>query len=403
MNQRKRILIVDDDEQNRKLLRGMLKSLGYDSEMVSDGAKALVKVRDGFDLVLMDVMMPGMDGFEATARIREIPECEDVPIIMVTILTGNEDRLRAVEAGANDFISKPIDILELKVRAASLLKMKAAQDAVKLHTAELEFKVEQRTKALKESEERFRRIFEMTEDCILIKDANLRYTQVNPAVERTFEIPASKLVGLTDEEVFGPEEARKTGEIDERVLAGEFVEAERTRLLNGTPVTFHEIRMPMTDSAGKIMGLCCIARNITDRKRAATPPIARERACPSNVMHETQGFIEAAIRSDGIVLITGESGCGKDYLSRYIHDHSRRASGPFFGVNCAAVAPELAESELFGHEAGAFTGAARRKKGLLELAEGGTLLLNEIGELSPHLQAKLLTFLDTRTFTRVGG
>jgi two-component system, NtrC family, response regulator AtoC len=99
----------------------------------------------------------------------------------------------------------------------------------------------------------------------------------------------------------------------------------------------------------------------------------------------------------------GESGSGKDFLARYLHDHSHRAGGPFFAINCAALAPELAESELFGHEAGAFTGSRGRKKGLLELAEGGTLLLNEIGELSLYLQAKLLTFLDTQTFTRIGG
>ncbi len=91
------------------------------------------------------------------------------------------------------------------------------------------------------------------------------------------------------------------------------------------------------------------------------------------------------------------------FMARYVHEHSPRANGPFFAINCASVPPELAESELFGHESGAFTGARARKRGLLELAEGGTLFLNEIGELSALLQAKLLTFLDTRSFTRVGG
>jgi transcriptional regulator with PAS, ATPase and Fis domain len=110
-----------------------------------------------------------------------------------------------------------------------------------------------------------------------------------------------------------------------------------------------------------------------------------------------------AAERDGMVLLLGESGVGKDYLARYIHDRSPRRDGPYFAVNCAALPPELAESELFGHEPGAFTGAAARKRGLLELAEGGTLLLNEIGDLSLSLQAKLLTFLDTRSFTRVGG
>ncbi|MDQ7781558.1 MAG: sigma-54 dependent transcriptional regulator [Desulfomonilaceae bacterium] len=124
---------------------------------------------------------------------------------------------------------------------------------------------------------------------------------------------------------------------------------------------------------------------------------------PSNTMQSTLMRAKQAAGSDSIILLLGESGSGKDYLARYIHEHSRRVDGPFFAINCAAVAPELAESELFGHEPGAFTGARGRKRGLLELAEGGTLLLNEVGELSKPMQAKLLTFLDTRSFTRVGG
>lgn len=123
----------------------------------------------------------------------------------------------------------------------------------------------------------------------------------------------------------------------------------------------------------------------------------------SEAMRSTLAQARQAAASDSIVLLQGESGSGKDFVARYIHDNSRRSEGPYFTLNCAALAPELAESELFGHEPGAFTGARGRKRGLLELAEGGTLLLNEIGELTVPLQAKLLTFLDTRQFTRVGG
>jgi DNA-binding NtrC family response regulator len=124
---------------------------------------------------------------------------------------------------------------------------------------------------------------------------------------------------------------------------------------------------------------------------------------PSEAMRSTLQKASQAAAGDTVVLLLGDSGTGKDYLARFIHNHSSRADGPFFAINCAAVSPELAESELFGHEPGAFTGARGRKRGLLELAERGTLLLNEIGELSLALQAKLLTFLDTRSFTRVGG
>jgi putative two-component system response regulator len=145
MSKPKRILVVDDEELNRSLLKGLLASLGYTPESASDGFQALEKLNAGFDLVLMDVMMPGMDGIEVVRRIRENRELYDIPIIMVTVLYDRDTRLRAVQAGANDFIAKPIDILEVSVRIQSLLKMKEAQDEIKRHRAEREETVEKRT------------------------------------------------------------------------------------------------------------------------------------------------------------------------------------------------------------------------------------------------------------------
>lgn len=107
---------------------------------------------------------------------------------------------------------------------------------------------------------------------------------------------------------------------------------------------------------------------------------------------------------DSTVFITGESGTGKEVISSYIHSHSGRSSKPFVKVNCAAIPEQLLESELFGYEKGAFTGANREgKPGLFELAENGTLFLDEISEMSPKMQAKLLRVLQDGTFTRVGG
>ncbi len=130
MKRAKRILIVDDEEQNRDLLEAFLEAFGYKSEKARDGIEALAKIKLDIDLVLLDAMMPGMDGFEVAQRIRKDSVSRDVPIIMVTSLSGKEDRLRAVEAGVNDFITKPIGRTELKVRTASLLKIKEAQDAI---------------------------------------------------------------------------------------------------------------------------------------------------------------------------------------------------------------------------------------------------------------------------------
>jgi transcriptional regulator with GAF, ATPase, and Fis domain len=120
-------------------------------------------------------------------------------------------------------------------------------------------------------------------------------------------------------------------------------------------------------------------------------------------MREIQGIVEQTARADVTVLICGETGVGKEVIARAIHVHSPRRQAPFIKVNCAAVPRELLESELFGHERGAFTGAHQRKPGRFEMADGGTIFLDEIGELHPSLQAKLLHVLQDGEFSRVGG
>jgi DNA-binding NtrC family response regulator len=110
-----------------------------------------------------------------------------------------------------------------------------------------------------------------------------------------------------------------------------------------------------------------------------------------------------AAQSNATVLITGETGTGKELLARYIHEHSERAAGPFVRVNCGALADGVIESELFGHEQGAFTGASRARRGRFELASGGTIFLDEIGDIPPRLQVLLLRVLQEREFERVGG
>jgi Nif-specific regulatory protein len=123
----------------------------------------------------------------------------------------------------------------------------------------------------------------------------------------------------------------------------------------------------------------------------------------SPAMQSVVGLARTVAATNATILLLGESGTGKEVLARSIHNWSSRASDPFIAVNCVALTPELMESELFGHEKGAFTGAVARKPGKFELAEGGTIFLDEIGELTPNLQTKLLRVLQEREFQRVGG
>lgn len=123
----------------------------------------------------------------------------------------------------------------------------------------------------------------------------------------------------------------------------------------------------------------------------------------SDNIQEVRVLIEQVASTDANVLVLGESGTGKEVIARNVHYYSKRREGPFIPVNCGAIPPELLESELFGHEKGAFTGAYTARKGRFELAEGGTLFLDEIGDMPHPMQVKLLRVLQERTFERVGG
>ena len=142
-------------------------------------------------------------------------------------------------------------------------------------------------------------------------------------------------------------------------------------------------------------------RLVAARPRAAEPTLA-DFVSRSQVMHKFMAVASKVAHSDSSLLILGETGVGKERLARAIHAESRRSKGPFVAINCAALSESMLESELFGHEEGAFTGAVRSHRGCFELAHRGVIFLDEIGELPNHLQVKLLRVLQERVVTRVG-
>ncbi len=169
---------------------------------------------------------------------------------------------------------------------------------------------------------------------------------------------------------------------------------------------FHFLEKPLTPEAVLLTLRSALElRRARELNRALREELGagEEMVGGSAAMAAIRELIERVARTDARVLITGESGTGKELVAAAIHRLSARAAGPFIRVNCAAIPRDLVESELFGHEKGAFTGATERRRGRFELADGGTLLLDEVGDLSMEAQAKLLRVLETGEFERVGG
>lgn len=146
-----RILVADDDEMTRQLHAEFVRGFGYEVELAADGIEAIAKVGLGVDLVLTDAHMPNLDGFDVARRIRQTRTPDELPIVMVTSLDARQDRLRAYESGINDFINKPVDHTELRLRLKWLLELKSAQDQLRRSKRTLEETVELRTRDLRQA------------------------------------------------------------------------------------------------------------------------------------------------------------------------------------------------------------------------------------------------------------
>jgi len=265
------ILIADDEASHRMMLKAHLNEEGFDVVEASNGQEALELVsRNFYDLILMDIRMPVMDGAEALSRIKKISPA--IPVIMMTAYGSIESAVEALKSGADDYLTKPLDMDELLIKVGKVLRY--------------------------------------------------RY--------------------LEKENILNRERLGK--------------------------------RFDFSSIIGK-----------------------------SQAMKELFETLAMVSPTDATVLLLGESGTGKEIIANAIHQNSPRKDHPYIKVNCAALPETLLESELFGHEKGAFTGALAGRKGRFELADGGTLFLDEIGEMSPVTQAKILRVLQAKEFEPVGG
>jgi PAS domain S-box-containing protein len=234
----------------------------------------------------------------------------------------------------------------------------------------------------------------------------------NPAAERLYGVTAGEAIGMSIHQL-APASARDEWvEAEARLRRGEgAAPREVTRLCRDTEVAVEETLFLMRDVCGHPVRVGSFSRELDElvglRQAAAFLSGTLSASAASDeagAMREVYAAADVAAQDgEATVVLLGETGVGKSYLARRIHARGERAARPFIEVNCAGLEPQLVESELFGHERGAFTGAVHPKRGLVEAAAGGTLFLDEVAELPAPVQAKLLSFLDNRTFRRVGG
>lgn len=275
--------------------------------------------------------------------------------------------------------------------------------------------------ALRQSEERFRVALKESPITVFNQDHELRYTWIyNPQLYWQHEV-----IGRTDDEVLGKKRAAELTALKTRVLqSGTAMREEVVIPVNGHSHVCDMTAEPLFDKERNVIGItgACMdigwLRERADRLQESRDQIAREKAYLETQIQTELGFEDVigqtpALRevlqkaqivapTDSTVLLLGETGTGKELIARSLHALSTRREKTFVKLNCAAVPSGLLESELFGHEKGAFTGAVSQKVGRIELADKGTLFLDEIGEMPLELQPKLLRVLQDREFERLG-
>jgi PAS domain S-box-containing protein len=266
-------------------------------------------------------------------------------------------------------------------------------------------------------------IFQLNSDEIFVTDENGVCLMVNPIAEKHYGLEKDELIGMNVSEMlknklFYPSATLKV--MEERIPVNIIQSTKDKRWLHVTSV-------PVYDEQGNLFRIISNSRDITElfilrqRIKEMEKTIEEYNIQLEELRREKQGsedgiiakndkmvhilkLIERVAKVDSTVLLLGESGVGKTRIAKVIHNNSKRKDKPFIEVNCAAIPPSLFESELFGYEAGAFTGASSSgQAGLLEAASGGTIFLDEISELSIEHQSKLLQVLQNKTFLRVGG
>ena len=440
-----RVLVIDDEQTTLSMLRLLLGALGYTVLTADSGEKGLeIFNAEKPPLVLTDIRMPGLDGLEVLKRLKRLDAHAEVIVI-----TGHGDMelaIRALQSEASDFINKPIQKQALEValhRAQEKIKIRKQLDQ---YTHHLEDKVKEATAELAQSYRQLETLWEMChalgEQASLVDILALLKDRIESTT--TFRSIDSLVFESQRRTVLTGPRAEKRVNVSEDFMA-RFGELDQPRLLSPSDKAL--LPFLALDPEGDEMAIVPIARSGEVPAGIAlfrhAPEIRTEELHLASLLAaQAAGAIRRAVAhqeelqalhqlvggreqfgdlvgrhekmnqiyklvvniadSDAAVLIQGESGTGKELIARRIHQLSSRREKAFVAINCAAYPQTLLESELFGHEKGAFTGATHARKGCFETAHEGTIFLDEIGEVPVAAQVKLLRVLQFKEFQRLG-
>lgn len=386
---RPRILVVDDEENILFSFKAFFDREGYETVTAADYDSAMQHLAQGsFDVIVSDIVLGPRTGTELLRAIRETGI--GTPVIMITGVPQIATAAESVRLGAFDYVRKPVD-REMAVRMVNQAL---------------------RYKSLNDEKETYRRNLEATfrsiQEGIMTVNTDMIVIESNDGIERFIHQKPSNI---------------KNRKLTDCIHANQNECAQVLQKTLATRETIREYRVEWTDNRERnqivimntaplfsadssFIGAVLVMRDVTrltDLERRLEDRYHFHRLIgKSKKMQEIYGLVETLGSTDTTVLLTGETGTGKELIAEALHYGSNRALKPFIKTNCSVLTETLLESELFGHVKGAFTGAIKDKPGRFELADGGTILLDEIGDISPATQLKLLRVLQEREFERVG-
>ncbi len=392
------ILIVDDAPDNLSLLSQMLKQRGYVVRTAISGKLALNSIHAvPPDLILLDIMLPDIDGYTICRRLHEHDHTKDIPIIFLSGLHDSEYKVKAFESGGVDYITKPFQVSEVGARVETHLTIR------NLHQ-----QIQRKNALLHEQNVRFQILEEASFEGIVIHDGQ-RILEVNQRFEDLFGYRRTDIVGKLPLNFVAPafhqEVSRRMTSRDEAPYRIEGLKRDGTLF----PAEVQSRMMPYQGQDVQVATIRDLSRqHQLEQENRALKTGMQDRYRFGRIIGKSQTMlhlyelIAQAAATDYGVIIYGESGTGKELVARTIHDMSGRVKQAFVPVNCGAIAETLFEREFFGHKKGAFTGADRDTPGFFDASHKGTLFLDEVGELSPLVQVKLLRVLEGGGFTPVG-